>query len=67
MGLLKKTFFLRSDAANGFSRCITRKNDIDQFSQKNFKGELRPSEAIYQKIHHKILRLSQKKRTRYVL
>ena len=25
-----------------------------------FKGELRPSEAIYHKIHHKILRLLQK-------
>ena len=28
--------------------------------QKLFKGELRPSEAIYHKIHHKILRLLQK-------
>ena len=25
----------------------------------NIKGELRPSEAIYHKIHHKILRLLQ--------
>ena len=36
LGLLKKTFVLKSDAANGFSRCITQKNDTDQFSQKNF-------------------------------
>ena len=33
--VIEKTFFL-SDAANGFFRCITPKNDTDQFSQKNF-------------------------------
>ena len=33
----------------------------------HIKGEIRLSEAIYHKIHHKILRLLQKQRTRYVL
>ena len=28
--------FVKRDAKNGFSRCVTPKNDIDQFSQKNF-------------------------------
>ena len=36
VGLFKKTIFSKSEAANGFSRCITPKNDLDQFSQKNF-------------------------------
>ena len=38
--LFKKAFLLKSDAANGFSRCITPKNHIDQFSRKiwMFKG-----------------------------
>ena len=35
-GCSNKRFFLKSDAANGFSGCITQKNDFDQFSQKNF-------------------------------
>ena len=41
-------FFLKSDAANGFSYCITLKNDNDQFSQKNFdvKG-VRNSILVY--------------------
>ena len=34
--VVQKTFFLKSDAANGFSRCITPQNDIDQFSHKKF-------------------------------
>ena len=33
----------------------------------NLKGDLRPREAIYHKISHKILRLFQRKRTCYVL
>ena len=36
IGLFKTSFFLKSDAANGFSCCITPKNNIDQFLQKNF-------------------------------
>ena len=27
---------MKSDAANGFSRCIAPQNDMNQFSQKNF-------------------------------
>ena len=34
LGLFKQTFFLKSDAANSFSHCITSKNHINQFSQK---------------------------------
>ena len=34
LGLFKETFLLKSDAKNIFSRCITPKNDVDQFSQK---------------------------------
>ena len=37
LGLFKKTYFLISIASQGFFRCITPKNDIDQFSQKNFR------------------------------
>ena len=35
--MVQKTFFfLKSDASNGFFRCIAPQNDSDQFSQTNF-------------------------------
>ena len=36
VSVVQKNFFWKSDAANDFSRCITPKNDVDQFSQKKF-------------------------------
>ena len=34
--VVKKNIFLKCIAANGFSRCITKRNNVDQFSQKRF-------------------------------
>ena len=38
--VVQKNIFLKSDAANGFSRCITPKNDIFNFHKQilMFKG-----------------------------
>ena len=35
-GYSKQHFFLKSEAVNDFSRCISPKNDIDHVSPKNF-------------------------------
>ena len=50
--VVQKTFFLKSNATNGFPRCITPKNDIDQFSQNNFVIEgVRISILVYDVIY----------------
>ena len=38
VGVVQKSIFLKSDAANGFTYCIIQKNDIDQFSRKNLNA-----------------------------
>ena len=44
-----------------FKRFYKKHILVIMFHATKIKGELRPSEAIYHKIHHKILRLLQKK------
>ena len=52
----------------GFCPFISSKQRVFWLAERqSLKGELRPSEAIYHKIHNKILRLLYKKLTRHVL